>query len=152
MEIGDKVKVRDDLVINQQYGNQTFAEPMAQYMGRKATIANVYPTGYELDIDPSFMWDELMLRRLPHDNKESGDDSTISFKARQEIREEEEAIRIRIYKNLEKKKREVSSEAKSLTELTAQIEELQKQVADPNITLDDLIKHIVDNFLNKSND
>lgn len=65
--IGSKVKIRSDLIPNENYGGTCFMEEMLPYIGKQAVI-----TGYEneedcapaylLDVDDSFWsWNEDML-------------------------------------------------------------------------------------------
>lgn len=61
-KIGDKVKIREDLIVGNTYGSDSFAEEMAQYKGKTATITDVYWDKYEIDIDDgSWCWTDEML-------------------------------------------------------------------------------------------
>ena len=60
-KIGDKVRVRKDLVVDKYYGCG-FTERMEQYCGNKAKITRVSNTFYDLDIDNGeFAWTDDML-------------------------------------------------------------------------------------------
>ena len=62
-KIGDKVRVRKDLVVDKYYGcGWNFTERMEQYCGNKAKITRVSNTFYDLDIDNGeFAWTDDML-------------------------------------------------------------------------------------------
>lgn len=61
-KVGDKVKIREDLIVDDVYGSDSFAEEMAQYKGKTATITDVHMDKYEIDIDDgSWYWTDEML-------------------------------------------------------------------------------------------
>lgn len=62
-KVGDKVRVRNDLVAGNLYGNLGFFEVMAQYRGKNARITGISPCGnYNLNIDSSeWFWSDEML-------------------------------------------------------------------------------------------
>lgn len=74
---GDKVRVRNDLVAGNLYGNLGFFEVMAQYLGKTARIIGISPCGnYNLNIDSSeWFWSEEMLEpaEFTKDNLRPGD-------------------------------------------------------------------------------
>ena len=48
--IGDKVKIRSDLVAGCRYGNDIFCYPMTDYLGKIVTIVeNLYNGNYRID-------------------------------------------------------------------------------------------------------
>lgn len=49
--VGDKVQIREDLIVGGEYGADTFAEEMEQYKGKTATITATYGSKYDIDID-----------------------------------------------------------------------------------------------------
>lgn len=62
-KLGDKVKIKDDLIVGGTYGNLMFIHSMKQYLGKEATILSIDMDGdYMLDIDnETFYWDASML-------------------------------------------------------------------------------------------
>lgn len=61
-KVGDKVKIREDLVVDEIYGDDSFAEEMERYKGKTATITDVYCGKYEIDIDDGdWCWTDEML-------------------------------------------------------------------------------------------
>jgi hypothetical protein len=50
-EVGDKVKIREDLIVGNRYGRDDFARGMEKYKGKIATITAVYNYTYHIDID-----------------------------------------------------------------------------------------------------
>ena len=63
--IGDKVKIREDLIVNNVCGSDSFTEEMEQYKGKTATITDVYWDKYEIDIDNgNWCWTDEMLEDL----------------------------------------------------------------------------------------
>lgn len=61
-KVGDKVKIREDLIVDNEYGSDSFAEEMEQYKGKTATITGTYMSKYEIDIDDgSWCWTDEML-------------------------------------------------------------------------------------------
>ena len=61
-KVGDKVKIRKDLIVDNKYGADIYVEAMAQYMGETTTVANVTHNGkYNLNIDTYWCWTDEML-------------------------------------------------------------------------------------------
>lgn len=61
-KVGDKVKIREDLIVDNEYGSDSFAEEMKQYKGKTATITDTYMSKYEIDIDDGdWCWTDEML-------------------------------------------------------------------------------------------
>lgn len=60
LEVGTRVKIKEDLIPNTVYGNITFVDSMGKYLGCKATIEHVISNPntiiYELDIDDRCFW------------------------------------------------------------------------------------------------
>lgn len=50
-EVGDKVRIREDLISLHSYGRITYVSSMAKYKGCNATIVNKGKISYHLDID-----------------------------------------------------------------------------------------------------
>ena len=58
-KVGDKVKIRTDLVPDTMYGTGRFIENMMQYCGREATIKHVWSNDYALDGIDWYWTDEM---------------------------------------------------------------------------------------------
>ncbi len=64
-KVGDKVKIKEDLVVDETYGEDSFTEEMEKYKGKTATITDVHWDKYEIDIDDgSWYWTDEMLEDL----------------------------------------------------------------------------------------
>lgn len=62
-KVGDKVKVRNDLVVKNYYGTQMFVEEMRRYKGQTFTIA--FSSGREYLVkESSWWWTDEMLEDL----------------------------------------------------------------------------------------
>ncbi len=62
---GDKVRIRADLKVGEQYG-VAFILDMKQYVGETTTIRHVYRDWYTLDIDDGhWTWTDDMLEDIP---------------------------------------------------------------------------------------
>lgn len=60
-KVGDKVRVREDLLPMQDYGGITYVRAMNKYKGCNATIISKGTTSYHLDIDDeSWNWSAEM--------------------------------------------------------------------------------------------
>lgn len=71
-KIGDKVKIREDLVVDLAYGCDVFISDMSEYCGKEATITdNCFKDGvYSLDIDDGvWYWTEEMLEDVTNTKK-----------------------------------------------------------------------------------
>ena len=76
-KVGDKVKIREDLIVDNVYGSDSFAEEMAQYKGKTATITDVYCDKYEIDLDDGdWCWTDEMFEDgvIVESESESEDD------------------------------------------------------------------------------
>ena len=63
--VGDKVKVREDLVINKRYGGETFVDDMAELKGQEVTIKSVYNYSEEYRIkELGYTWTNEMFEGL----------------------------------------------------------------------------------------
>jgi hypothetical protein len=61
-KVGDKVKIREDLIVDNDYGSDGFTEEMEQYKGKTATITDIYWDKYDIDIDDGdWSWTDEML-------------------------------------------------------------------------------------------
>ena len=67
LKVGDKVKIKQDLVLGKFYNNCRYQTPMEKYAGKVATITAVFQdseteVNYNLDIDiGEWFWDSEML-------------------------------------------------------------------------------------------
>lgn len=60
-KVGDKVKVREDLVVDKEYGSDVFIEEMEQHKGKTATITLVCHDKYCIDLDEGeWYWTDEM--------------------------------------------------------------------------------------------
>ena len=61
-KIGDKVKIREDLIVDNDYGSDGFTEEMVEYKGKTATITDVHYDKYDIDVDDGqWYWTDEML-------------------------------------------------------------------------------------------
>ena len=67
LKVGDKVKIKQDLVFGKFYNDCMYTVPMEKYAGKVATITNVFhdsetEVNYKLDIDKGkWFWDSEMI-------------------------------------------------------------------------------------------
>jgi hypothetical protein len=86
-KIGDKVRIRKDLIVANDYGSDSFTEEMEQYKGETATITDAYYDKYEIDIDDgSWCWTDEML-----------EDNTVDSALDEEDEEKAKAVDIGFY-------------------------------------------------------
>lgn len=79
-KVGDKVKIREDLVVGNMYGASSFTSKMEQYKGKIATITNVYYnytySYYHIDIDNEHLhWTDEMFEEITE--SENKDENTV---------------------------------------------------------------------------
>lgn len=73
LKVGDKVKIKQDLVLGKFYNNCRYQTPMEKYAGKVATITTVFQdseteVNYNLDIDiGEWFWDSEMLISVEED-------------------------------------------------------------------------------------
>jgi hypothetical protein len=68
-QVGDKVKIREDLIVDNDYGSYGFVEAMEQYKGKTATITGVFMNRYDIDIDDGYWsWTDEMLEDSKNNN------------------------------------------------------------------------------------
>jgi hypothetical protein len=63
-KIGDKVKVKSNLVIDRRYGSDSFVSDMAALRGKEVTIAIVNDDGYKIE-KSRYNWTDEMFEDLP---------------------------------------------------------------------------------------
>lgn len=69
-KVGDKVRVRKDLVVDKRYGIDVFTEGMKKYSGKTMTVVNIISTGkYEFKEDnKTWSWTDEMLENVENIN------------------------------------------------------------------------------------
>ena len=71
--VGDKVKVREDLVMRERYGSEIFVDDMAEFKGKEVTIKSVYDCNEEYRIkEMGFTWTNDMFEGLVAKEVKSG--------------------------------------------------------------------------------
>lgn len=55
-KVGDKVRIRRDLMTFERYGSQTFVKQMEKYKGMTATISEVFSDTYCIKEDKGENW------------------------------------------------------------------------------------------------
>jgi hypothetical protein len=65
-KVGDKVRIREDLIIKEQYNDLTFVPDMVQYMGKVATITAIrFEDAYGIDLDGcNWCWTDEMFEDI----------------------------------------------------------------------------------------
>lgn len=64
-KVGDKVRIRKDLVTNRQYGNNTVMKEMLEFLDEETKIAKVGSFDYSLEIDDGYWgWTDEMLESV----------------------------------------------------------------------------------------
>lgn len=67
-KVGDKVRVRKDLVIDSSYGREDFVSEMKQFVGKIVTISKVIDEEYMiLEDDGDYAWTEEMFEGLANE-------------------------------------------------------------------------------------
>ena len=68
--IGDKVKIRNDLVVNEKYNELDVVDCMQPYIGKVLTVDDVdkYGDYYMAEHDDSFCWNDAMIECEVEDN------------------------------------------------------------------------------------
>lgn len=72
-KVGDKVRVRNDLVEYERYGNQTFVPPMAKYTGEQI-IKEILAGGYTIKADKNlcqYIWTDEMFEDIKEDKMDN---------------------------------------------------------------------------------
>ena len=68
-KVGDKVRVRENLIVGGVYGTNTFVKYMEKYKGRILTISFIDSRGYELE-EADYYWTDEMLEEVKEDKME----------------------------------------------------------------------------------
>ena len=71
-KVGDKVKIREDLVVGKQYGVDIFVKSMKAYKGDTAIITSIDDNTYCIDIDSNnWHWTDEMFEDYTEDAEKS---------------------------------------------------------------------------------
>ena len=69
-KVGDKVKIREDLIVGKRYGSEIFVDDMAEFKGKEVTIKSVYNYSEEYRIEElGFTWTDKMIEGLAKEVK-----------------------------------------------------------------------------------
>jgi len=68
-KVGDKVRVRSDLVVDETYGSNTFVCGMKAALGKKVTISTVFNDAYRVD-EFDYTWTDEMFENTITQTKE----------------------------------------------------------------------------------
>lgn len=104
-KIGDKVKVRNDLVANKKYGSQTFVPTMAKFTGEQI-IKEVYTQGYTIKADKNlcqYLWTDEMFEDT-EENKMENQNITINM---ENLSQEERSTLLSLIEKANKPKNKV---------------------------------------------
>ena len=148
-KVGDKVKVRGDLVVGKKYDGEHFIEYMTQYRGKIVTIDRVGTDNLEYlikDDNHSYWWTDEMFKPLRSENPaDETNDSEEWVLCRDDINKLNDAI-----------KDVVHADAVGTAESADYLLELKFREAVSRITSDDLkgilLKKIEDSVKNMSDD
>ena len=69
-KVGDKVRVRKDLEVEQVYGNCDFIKEMKEFRGKIMTVEKAYYSSYHLHGGGTWHWSDEMLEDVNEVNKE----------------------------------------------------------------------------------
>lgn len=58
-KVGDKVKVRDDLIVGKTYNNNTFVKDMEKHLGKIVTIESIHRNTYSI-VENNWYWTDAM--------------------------------------------------------------------------------------------
>ena len=86
--MGDKVRVKEDLVGDKMYGLNKFVRPMEQYRGQVFRIAYIFLNQYEFD-DIGYLFTEEMVEEV---NEEVKEDLTMKFSVGDKVRVREDLV------------------------------------------------------------
>ena len=82
-KVGDKVKIREDLIVDNTYGADSYVEDMAQYKGEITTVISITDNNkYKLDVDSYWCWTDEMLEDVIEEDvieSESKDENTVDI-------------------------------------------------------------------------
>ena len=65
-KVGDKVRVRKDLVPNSEYGGVCYVEVMDKFKGEKCVITDIWDQSYQID-NFGYWWSEEMFESVDDD-------------------------------------------------------------------------------------
>ena len=153
-KVGDKVKLKDDLVIDEKYGAIYYGTSHKKYVGKKLTIRRIdeHDSTCQIEEDPNTLWfSEQMFEKIEKKTKqeqftEELVDNVIS-KFTDTVRARDEEMN----KSLEKALKEIN---KTVNQRTIYDDIIQQQVLEKaqNLSLEDIektIKKDLDNYIKK---
>ena len=146
LKVGDKVKIKQDLVLGEFYNHCGYHAPMEKYAGKVATITTVFhdsetEVNYKLDIDKGkWFWDSEMIEPV-----EEVEHKTCS---------EEESVRLakavceyeEIVHNLEQDLHKMTQERDSYKDICHEISERFNSLADEYNALVDEYNELADEY------
>ena len=146
LKVGDKVKIKQDLVLGEFYNHCGYHAPMEKYAGKVATITTVFhdsetEVNYKLDIDKGkWFWDSEMIEPVEEvEHKTCNEkDSTRLAKA---VCEYEEIVH-----NLEQELHKMTQERDSYKDICHEISERFNSLADKHNELADEYNALVDEY------
>ena len=146
LKVGDKVKIKQDLVFGKFYNDCMYTADMVKYAGKVATITNVFhdsetEVNYKLDIDKGkWFWDSEMIEPVEEvEHKTCNEkDSTRLAKA---VCEYEEIVH-----NLEQDLHKITQERDSYKDMCHDISERFNSLVDEYNELVDEYNELVDEY------
>ena len=146
LKVGDKVKIKQDLVFGKFYNDCMYTTDMVKYAGKVATITNIFQDSetefsYRLDIDSErWFWDSEMIEPVEEvEHKTCNEkDSTRLAKA---VCEYEEIVH-----NLEKELHKMTQERDSYKDICHEISERFNSLVDKYNELADEYDELVDEY------
>lgn len=146
LKVGDKVKIKQDLVLGKFYNDCMYTADMVKYAGKVATITNIFQDSetefsYRLDIDSErWFWDSEMIELVEEvEHKTCNEkDSTRLAKA---VCEYEEIVH-----NLEKDLHKMIQERDSYKDICHEISERFNSLVDKYNELADEYDELVDEY------
>ena len=146
LKVGDKVKIKQDLVFGKFYNDCMYTVPMEKYAGKVATITNIFQDSetefsYHLDIDSErWFWDSEMIEPVEEvEHKTCNEkDSTRLAKA---VCEYEEIVH-----NLEQDLHKMTQERDSYKDICHEISERFNSLADKHNELANEYNTLVDEY------
>lgn len=146
LKVGDKVKIKQDLVFGKFYNDCMYTVPMEKYAGKVATVTEVFDSetgcpNYYLDIDKGkWFWDSEMIEPVEEVEHTTCNekDSTRLAKA---VCEYEEIVH-----NLEQDLHKMTQERDSYKDICHEISERFNSLVDKHNELADEYNALVDEY------
>ena len=167
LKVGDKVKIKQDLVLGKFYNDCMYTADMVKYAGKVATITNVFhdsetEVNYKLDIDKGkWFWDSEMLISAEEDksyNKEGRmsilNHKNKTFSDEEKKKLQEDSVRLakavceyeEIVHNLEQDLHKMTQERDSYKDICHEISERFNSLVDKYNELADEYDELVDEY------